>query len=273
MRIEDIEQMAMSMRKRILTMAQQCETNVHLGGSLSMVDVLAVLYGNVLRNITSECDYYEKDKFILSKGHGALGLYCALAEADIMPKEELVTFQKNGSNLIAHPVMNLQLGLEASNGSLGQGISMAVGLALAAKKKKKPYGTYVLVGNGECNEGIVWEAAMAAAQFQLDNLTVIIDNNQMQSDGASETVMNLNNFEERFRSFGFYVVTVDGHNIREIQKAFEIMPEEGKPKVIVANTVKGKGISFMEQDNSWHHNRLTEAQYEKAMAELEGDLC
>lgn len=265
----NMQELVNKIRMRAITMAYECGVNVHIGGGLSIIEVVAVLYGRVLRNIREDVPYNEKDKFILSKGHGALGLYAAMGETGVLSDEQLLTFQQNGSALVAHPVMNLELGIESSNGSLGQGVSMAVGLALSAKKKNKPYHTYVLVGNGECDEGIVWEACASAVQFKLDNLTVIIDDNKMQSDGFSENIIAINNFAERLNAFGFDVEEIDGHNVLEIEEALTNKREEGKPKAIIANTIKGKGVSFMENNNGWHHGRLTEEQYLKALYELE----
>lgn len=184
--------------------------------------------------------------------------------------EKLKTFQKDGSDLIAHPVMNESLGIEASTGSLGQGISMAVGLALAAKRRGYPYQTYALLGNGECNEGSVWEAFMSAVNFQLENLTVIIDNNHLQSDGESRFIMDVSEkYPAMLHSLGFQTVEADGHDMEALVRAFELSHEAEKPKAVILDTVKGKGVSFMENDNAWHHSRLTKAQYEAAIEELE----
>lgn len=261
---------ARHIRAQALKMAYECGTNAHLGGGLSLVDVLTVLYGDVMNTSQKERPYVERDKFILSKGHGVLGLYATLAEFGVMDASLLATFQQDGSDLIAHPVMKPEIGLESSSGSLGQGISMAVGLALAAKKKGYTYQTYVLCGNGECNEGSVWEAAMSAVQFRLDNFTLTIDNNGMQSDGESATIMDASQrYAAMLSALGFQVFEVDGHDFATMKRAYDAPREAGKPKAVVAHTVKGKGVSFMENDNAWHHNRLTKTQYEAAMAELE----
>jgi len=271
MEIRKIQMAAMSMRKNALKMAFECGSNAHLGGGLSLIDILAVLYGDVMNCTDKTIEYDKKDKFILSKGHGVLGLYTALAEFKIFEESLLSTFQKNGSDLIAHPVMNLKLGIESSNGSLGQGFSMAVGLALAAKKQHKEYKTYVICGNGECNEGSIWEAAMSAVNFKLDQLTVIVDNNKLQSDGRSSEIMNVSEMKDIFSAFGFYVVSVDGHDIEALRHAFSLHCPN-KPLAVIADTVKGKGIGFMENNNEWHHNRLTESQYKQALLELESGL-
>lgn len=270
MKVQEIQMAALHMRKNALKMAFECGSNAHLGGGLSMIDILAVLYGEVMNCADKTIAYDKKDKFILSKGHGVLGLYTALAEFKLFEESLLSTFQKNGSDLIAHPVMNLELGIESSNGSLGQGFSMAVGLALAAKKKHKDYKTYVICGNGECNEGSIWEAAMSAVNFELDNLTVIVDNNKLQSDGLSCEIMKVSEMKDIFSAFGFHVISVDGHDIEALLHAVSLHCPN-KPKAIIADTVKGKGISFMENNNAWHHNRLTESQYKQALLELEGE--
>lgn len=264
---QELEQLSLRIRRRIIKMAYECNGNVHLGGALSMVDLLAVLYGNVLQGIGNS--YEDSDKFILSKGHGALALFATLGEIGLIPEERLQTYLADGSNLCAHPVMEPEIGIESSNGSLGQGISMAVGMALSAKRKNRDYRVYTIIGNGESDEGLVWEALASAAQFKLDNLTVILDDNKFQNDGSSEAIMYYPNYKERLQAFGFDVLEINGNQISEIMHAFEVDPVEGKPRAIVANTIKGCGISFMENDNSWHHNRLTQKYYELAMKELE----
>jgi transketolase len=265
---KELEQFAKAIRKRILKMAYECGSNVHIGGALSMTDIIAVLYGNVLKNYSPEMPYEVRDKFILSKGHGAIALFATLGELDILTEEELASYLQDGSNLCAHPVMDVSHGIESSNGSLGQGISMAVGVALSAKRKKRGYHTYTIIGNGESDEGIVWEALASAVQFGLDNLTVILDDNKFQNDGASEDIMYYPNYAQRLESFGFDVIEVDGNKIPEVREALQKERVQGKPRAIVADTIKGKGISFMENDNTWHHNRLTLTQYNQAMEEL-----
>lgn len=256
-----------NIRRRILQMANQCGRNAHIGGSLSMVEILTVLYRDVMKYDAENPQWSERDRFILSKGHCALGLDATLVECGFISEEEAATFLQDGSDFGSHPVMNIAHGIESSNGSLGQGISMAVGIAKAMKITNSCVKTYVLLGNGECNEGSVWEAVMLASQWKLNNLTIIIDNNKMQSDGNSDKVIDLEGLAERFESFGCYTLSVDGHNEAEILNAY--LEECGdKPKVIIANTIKGKGIQFMENDNSWHHNRLTDSLYAEAMLNL-----
>lgn len=261
---------AKHMRKQCLRMAFGCGGSAHLGGGLSLIEVMAALYGDVMNIVDRTLPWKQQDKFILSKGHGVLGYYAALAEFGIIEEELLDTFLQDGSDLIAHPVMKPEIGLEASTGSLGQGISMAVGLALSAKKKGYSYQTYVLCGNGESNEGSVWEACMSAVHFGLDNLTLIIDNNHMQSDGVSEGIMNVSErYAGMLNALGFQVIEIDGNNMEQVYAALLQSHEAGRPKTIIANTVKGKGISFMENNPEWHHNRLTREKYEAALEELE----
>lgn len=270
MRTEELRCHAGHMRRMALDLAYRCGTSSHLGGGLSMMEILSVLYGAVMNTAQHAVPYEAQDKFILSKGHGVLGLYTALAEFGIITQEKLATFQQDGSDLIAHPVMKEELGLESSSGSLGQGISMGVGLALAAKKKGYAYRTFVLCGNGESNEGSVWEAAMSAVQFGLDNFTLVIDNNHMQSDGASEAILDLSDrYGAMLRAVGFETFEVDGHDVAALTEAFQRERAERKPRAVIAHTVKGKGVSFMENNNDWHHNRLTEEQYQRAITEVE----
>lgn len=271
MEYQNIEQMARLMRRKILDISHTCNMSAHLGGGLSMVDLTATLYGAVLRHDPANPAWPERDRFILSKGHGVLGYFSALLAAGIISEEKFATFQTNESDLIAHPVMNLELGIESSNGSLGQGLSLGVGLALAAKKRKQAHKVYVLLGDGECNEGSVWEAAMSAAQFKLDNLTAIVDYNKLQSDGAGPDIIDYGVFEDKWKSFGWNVQSVDGHDIPAIHRAFTQADVAGQPKVLVAHTVKGKGIGFMENNNEWHHNRLTKSHYDQAVLTPEGN--
>ncbi len=269
--IDKIASMAKRMRKNALTMALSAGNNAaHLGSGLSIIEIVATLYGGIMKLDPQQPGWVDRDRFILSKGHGALGYYTALAESGFITSDELGTFQGNGGFLPAHPAMNMEKGIEFSSGSLGLGLSFGVGVALAGRKQSKCYNVYVLVGNGECNEGSVWEAAMAASHFKLDNLIVIIDSNKMQSDGASHTVLDMGDLGAKWTSFGFKAFTVDGHNIIEMYSTLKIATNDktGKPVVIIANTVKGKGVSFMESNNEWHHNRLSQSQYQTALGEL-----
>lgn len=263
-----LAQRARFMRRKILDISYACNLSTHLGGGLSIVDITATLYGAVLRYDPQNPDWSERDRFILSKGHGVLGYYSALLAAGIIDEATFATFQTNGSDLIAHPVMNLPLGIESSNGSLGHGLSLAIGLALAARKKAQTHKIYVLMGDGECNEGAVWEGIMSAAQLKLGNLIAIVDYNKLQSDGDSRQILDLGNLSAKFSHFGWDAHDVDGHDISALLSTLTTDGTSDRPRVLVAHTVKGKGISFMENNNEWHHSRLTKAHYERALAEL-----
>ncbi|MDP4835725.1 MAG: transketolase [Burkholderiales bacterium] len=268
MELPEIQIMAKTMRHKILEISHVCNQSAHLGGGLSMVEIMAVLYGRILRYKPNNPRWENRDRFILSKGHGVLGYFSAMLVSGVIDEETYKTFKTNESDLIAHPVMNLDLGIESSNGSLGHGLSMGIGIALAAKKKQRDFNVYVYMGDGECNEGSVWEAVMSAAQLGLDNLTAIVDYNKLQSDGDARQIIDFADFAGKFKSFGWDVKEINGHDIEQIVAAFEAPREQGHPRVLVAHTIKGKGVSFMENNNEWHHNRLTKANYELALAEL-----
>ncbi len=268
MQHSELRKMAFEMRQKILEVSYGCNLSTHLGGGLSMVEIMAVLYGRILRINSNNPRWESRDRFILSKGHGVLGYFSALLLKGFISEDIYKSFQTNESDLIAHPVMNLDLGIESSNGSLGQGLSMGVGIALSAKKRKKDFKVFIYMGDGECNEGSVWEAAMSAAQLKLDNLILIVDYNKLQSDGEANQIIDLSDLAKKFTSFGWDVKEIDGHNIVQIVDAFEAQSISNKPRVLVAHTVKGKGVSFMENNNEWHHNRLTKSHYEAALSEL-----
>jgi len=256
-------------KKKILQAAYNSGKSVHIGGSLSMLDMLAVLYMEKIRYDFNNPRWEDRDIFILSKGHCALALYVLLNEMNLISDEDLDTFMNDDSKLVSHPVMNLDIGIESSSGSLGQGISMAVGIAKAFKLMNSMRKVYVMIGNGESNEGSVWEAAMLASNWNLDNLTIILDYNMMQNDGASIDIIDMKNVASKWSAFGFFVKEIDGHNIDEIRAAFDFNVKN-KPKIIIGHTIKGKGVSFMENSSDWHHNRLTKSLYEQAINELEG---
>lgn len=267
--IQKIEQMSKRMRKNALDMALAAGANSsHFGSGLSIIEITAVLYGAIMKYDKNNPEWSERDRFILSKGHGVLGYYTALVEAGFIPVEDLLTFEKTGSYLIGHPVINRKKGIEFSNGSLGMGLSLGIGVALAGKQRNSKYKVYVLMGDGECNEGSVWEASMAASHFKLDNLTAIIDRNNFQLGGLNNDIMSVGNMAEKWRSFGWDAIEVNGHNIGELYNAFNRVSVSEKPVVIVANTIKGKGVSFAENNNTWHHAALSKSQYEIAVAEL-----
>ena len=262
-----IEQMAFRMRRRILDMSVRCDGPTHLGGGLSIVDIMATLYGGLMNFDADNPHWDERDRFILSKGHGVLGLYTALVEARVISEEVFQQFKKDDSPLISHPVMNLDLGIESSNGSLGHGLSLAVGMGIAARKKYANHRIYVLLGDGECNEGSVWEAAMCAAQYKLGNIVAIVDNNGFQSDGSTEDIISSLTLAAKWRSFGWNVCEVNGHDVKDLVIALQTHLVSDQPNCLIAKTIKGKGVEFMENNNEWHHNRLTKAMFDRAVAE------
>jgi transketolase len=272
MEINQLILLAKKSRGQLLELAFKSDGPSHLGGGLSMIEIFTVLYGSVLIYDSQNPEWENRDRFILSKGHGVLPYFVALHNAGFISQEVLYTYKKNESDLISHPVMNLPLGMESSNGSLGHGLSMAVGISLALKKKNNfTSRVFVVLGDGECNEGSVWEASMSAAHFKLDNLVAIVDYNKLQSDGDSNTVMDIGVMETKWESFGWEVIPVDGHDINALKDALSNKESSSsyKPRVVIAHTVKGKGVSFMENNNAWHHNRLTQSTFEQAIAELE----
>jgi len=244
----------------------------HPGGSLSAADIMTALYFNEMNIDPDNPDMPERDKFVLSKGHAAPILYAALANKGFFPKEELASLRKLGSILQGHPNMHKVPGVEMSTGSLGQGFSVSVGMALANKMDKNPGRVYVLLGDGELQEGIVWEAAMAAAHYGLSNMCAIVDNNGLQIDGNNDDVMRVQPIDEKFKAFGWNVQVIDGHDFDQIFQALEnARAEKGKPSVIVAKTIKGKGVSFMEDKAGWHGKAPSEEEAQKAVAELGGE--
>ena len=240
----------------------------HIGGALSLVEILAVLYGRILNYDPRNPTDPNRDRFILSKGHGAMAYYAALKQAGFVTDDELLTFKSDQTHLYGHPSMNRALGIEFSTGSLGLGLSLGLGVALALRRKglSRPR-TFVLMGDGECNEGSVWEAASAAAHFQVNSLVAVIDANGLQYDGTTESVLDMGSLAAIWRGFGWAVAETDGHNAEALLEAFAARSE--KPLAVVAQTVKGKGVSYMEGDPSWHHRKLTTEQFETAMSELE----
>lgn len=260
--------MADRMRSKALELALSAGSNgAHLGPGLSIIEIMAVLYGGIMKIDPKNPHWEERDRFILSKGHGTLGYYTALAEAGLISFEELSTFEKNGGFLPGQPVMNVDKGIEFSSGSLGHGLSLGVGVALAGNRSGRDYRVYVLMGDGECNEGTVWEAAMAAKHYKLSNLIAIIDANDMQSDGSRVDIIAAD-YEAIWKGFGWDVIVIDGHNISSLYEILRTDSRIDTPRVIIAKTIKGKGVSFMEGNKEWHHHRLTQAQYDTAVNEL-----
>jgi len=268
-KIKIIEDFALNIRKNILEMALAAgASSSHFGGALSITEIISVLFSDQMKIKKDNPKYEGRDRFILSKGHACLAYYAALSEVGYISKEELKTFEKDDSNLLGHPVINRDLGIDFSNGSLGMGLALGIGVALALKKRKKDINVYVVLGDGECNEGSVWEAAMAAPNFKLNNLYAIIDKNNFQQTGSNKDIMDNPNLKEKWSSFGWNTKEVDGHNINELLSFFEEGRTIDKPKALIANTIKGKGFSFSENNNDWHHSVLTKSLYEKGLQEL-----
>ena len=270
-KIEDnkkLEEMTKKVRLGIIEAVYSNQSG-HPGGSLSIADIMTVLYFNEM-NIDNENPKWEdRDRLILSKGHCSPALYSALANRGYFPVEDLKTFRNINSYLQGHPDMKHIPGVDMTTGSLGQGLSAANGMAISAKLDNKNYRVYCILGDGEIEEGQVWEAAMEANKYKLDNLCVIVDNNNLQIDGTIEEVMSPYPIDEKFKSFGFQIIKIDGHNIDEILKAFEVARNiKDKPVCIIAKTIKGKGVSYMENQVSWHGKAPDEEQYKIAMKEL-----
>ena len=245
----------------------------HPGGSMSAAELFTYLYNKELNVDPANPKWDDRDRFVLSKGHCAPGLYAALAHRGFFPVEDLLTLRKVGSYLQGHPNMNTVPGVDMSTGSLGQGISTACGMALSAKVRGKDYRVYTLLGDGEIQEGQVWEACMFASHYHLDNLVVIIDNNGLQIDGDVAKVMSPYPIDEKLKAFGFHVDVINGHDFNEIEAAMNTARTiKGQPSAIIMNTVKGKDVSFMENNAGWHGVAPNDAQYEQAMAELNQKL-
>jgi transketolase len=268
-KIKELETIALKLRQHIISMTCAAGSG-HPGGSLSAADIITVLYFYKMRHNPKDPAWPDRDRFVMSKGHAAPVLYAALAEAGYFPVSYLKTLRKIGSSLQGHVDMLALPGIEMSTGSLGQGLSAANGMALAARLDNKNYRVYCLLGDGECQEGQVWEAAMTASHHKLDNLTAIVDHNKYQIDGRVEEIKSLQPFADKWKAFGWNVCSCDGHNFSQIIEALEKAERaKGKPTVIVAETVKGKGVSFMEEKPLDFHGRApTEEEEKKALAEL-----
>jgi len=254
-------------RKTILRIIRTANAG-HTGGSLSCVDILNVLYNHVMNITSRNFHQVDRDHYIHSKGHSVEALYTVLADKGFFPSEDLLTMEKYGSALIGHPTRDVA-GIEHNTGALGHGLAAAVGLALAAKIDRRAYRVFVLLGDGELAEGSVWEAALSASNYGLDNLVIIVDRNRLQITGPTENVMRLEPLAEKFTAFGCAVCPVDGNDVTELVEVFQKLPFEiGKPNLVLAQTVKGKGISFIENQAGWHHRVPTAEEYERAVQEL-----
>lgn len=268
-KIKELESIALKLRRHIIEMTCAAGSG-HPGGSLSAADIIAVLYFYKLRHNPKDPGWPERDRFVMSKGHAAPVLYAALAEAGYFPVAYLKTLRQIGSSLQGHVDMLSLPGIEMSTGSLGQGLSAANGMALAGKLDKKSYRVYCLLGDGECQEGQVWEAAMTASHHHLDNLTALVDHNKFQIDGRVEEIKSLQPFADKWKAFGWNVLLCDGHKMESIIEALEKAEKtKGRPTVIIAETIKGKGVSFMEEKPLDYHGRApTNEEEKKALAEL-----
>lgn len=268
--IKELEEKAKEVRKGIIE-AVYSNKSGHPGGSFSITDIMTVLYFNQMNIDEKNPKWKNRDRLVLSKGHCSPALYSCLANRGFFDVENLKTFRNINSNLQGHPDMNKVPGVDMTSGSLGQGLSVANGMAIAGKLDNKDYRVYCILGDGEIEEGQVWEAAMASSKYKLDNLCVIVDNNNLQIDGTIEEVMSSYPIDEKFKSFGFQVINIDGHNIQEIIDAFDVAKNvKGKPTCIIAKTIKGKGVSFMENQVGWHGKAPNEEQYKLAIEELGG---
>lgn len=272
----ELAKMANEIRKGIITGVHSAKCG-HPGGSLSAADIFTYLYFEEMNIDPKDPKKPDRDRFVLSKGHTAPGLYAALANRGYFPVEDLLTLRHIGSHLQGHPCVQHTPGVDASSGSLGQGISVAVGMALSAKLSNEDYRVYTLLGDGEIQEGQVWEAAMLAAHRKLDNLVVIVDNNNLQIDGRIDEVNSPYPIDKKFEAFNFHVINIDGNDFEQIEAAFkEARTVKGRPTAIIAKTVKGKGVSFMENEASWHGKAPNDEQFKVAMEDLEKEgeaLC
>jgi len=265
----ELKEMAKKLRRHVITMTATAGSG-HPGGSLSAADIITALYFKVLRHDPRNPQWSDRDRFILSKGHAAPILYAALAEAGYFPVAELATLRKLDSRLQGHADRKFTPGVEMSAGSLGMGLSFAIGVALASRLDSKTYRTYVLLSDGECEEGQTWEAALSAAHFKVDNLTAIVDCNGIQLSGWTRDIMNLEPFTRKWQAFGWHIIDIAGHDLDQILSACQRAEKiKGKPTVIVARTIKGKGVSFMENNVAFHGKAPTREEAERALKELE----
>jgi len=266
--ISQLEQAAKELRRDVIRMLCQAKSG-HPGGSLSAADIVAALYFRIMRHDPQNPSWPDRDRFIMSKGHAVPIVYAAMAGTGYFPKEELMTLRKLNSRLQGHPSAKDLPGLEASTGSLGQGLSIGLGMALGTRMDGRESRVYVMLGDGEIEEGQVWEAAMAAVHFKADNLIAILDRNGYQLDGATDEIMNINPVVEKWRAFGWRVLDIDGHAMHQVVHALEASRERtGRPTIIIAHTIKGKGVSYMENNNEFHGKAPSPEEMERALQEL-----
>ena len=266
--IDELKEIAKKIRLGIIDAVYYGKSG-HPGGSLSVADIMTVLYFDEMNIDSEKPDWEETDRLVLSKGHCSPALYSALAYRGFFPIEDLKTFRNINSYLQGHPDRKHIPGVDMTTGSLGQGLSAANGMAIAGKIENKNYRVYCILGDGELEEGQIWEAAMSANKYKLDNLCVIIDNNNLQIDGTIDEVMSSKPIDEKFRSFGFEIIKIDGHNLEEIKSAFEVARNiKNKPVCIIANTIKGKGVSYMENKPEWHGKAPNDEEYKQAVEDI-----
>lgn len=267
----ELQKKAAEIRIRLFQLIHGAKTG-HTGGSLSNTDILTVLYYHTMRHDPKNPKWDDRDRFIASKGHSVESLWCILADLGYFDSSELETFSQFGTRLIGHPNNKVE-GIEMNTGALGHGLSVSLGMALAAKRYNKDYRVFCLMGDGEQAEGSIWEAAMASAHYKLDNLVGIIDRNGLQISGSTESVMALDPLDKKWEAFGWNVLSIDGNDVDALMKAFDSIPTiKDKPTLIIANTVKGKGISFAENQVKWHHQVPTEEQVELAIKEIKAHI-
>ena len=265
---KDLVQFSKALRLSALKMAYDCGKNgSHVGPGLSSIEIMATLYGDVLKYDVNHPEDENRDRLVVSKGHCVLAYYSALNKVGFLSDEDIASFETNGSHFHGHAMRNLENGIEFSGGSLSMGMTFAVGLALSCKRKGNTNRVFALVGDGECDEGLIWEAAMSASHYQLNNFTVIVDRNKLQYDGPTEKVMNQIDLAKKFEAFGFDEFVVDGHNCDALSKALKQTSD--KPTCVIADTIKGKGVSFIEGVKEWHHHTLSQEEYEQAVKEVE----
>ena len=267
-KIKKIENLRKKVLKNIIDAAYFAgASSAHIGGALSAADVVSTLFSEFININPKNISEKDRDYFILSKGHACLVYYAVLVELGFFSKDLLKSFEKTDSFLLGHPVLNKKYGIDFSTGSLGMGLSIGIGLAISLKKKKSLKQVYVVIGYGECNEGSIWEGIMSAPNFNLDNLTIIIDRNNLQQTGKNKEIMDLGDLKNKLNSFGWLSYSVDGHNLKDLYEVFS-SKTNSKPKAVIANTIKGKGLSFAENNNKFHHTVLTKSLYEKALEEI-----
>jgi len=267
--IEKIEKLCKENRRNVIKMVHYAASG-HIGGSLSSVELLTVLFHKCMKttpNCQNDSEYENRDRFVLSKGHVSPAYYSVLSQLGYFEEDELLTFRKFGTRLQGHPMLHCP-GVEVATGSLGQGLSIACGIAIGLKLDKNPANVFVLLGDGELQEGSVWEGFMNGAHNKLDNLVAIIDRNRLQIDGCTENIKSLDNLAEKIKAFNWDLIEIDGHDINAVYEAIEKAKVNSKPTAILANTIKGKGVSFMENNAGWHGKATSQDDFEKAMAEL-----